>query len=51
MSQPASAIFTWYSEHMVSQKRGGAIMSCGPISLRSSRTVTGSSGKFTVAPA
>ena len=47
----ASAIFTWYSEHIVSQKRGGAIRTCGPISRRSSRTVAGSSGKFTVAPA
>ena len=51
MSRPASAIFTWYSEHIVSQKRGGPIMTWGPISRMSSRTVAGSSGKFTVAPA
>ena len=51
LANPASAIFTWCSEHMASQKRGGPIITCGPISRRSSRTVSGSSGKFTVAPA
>ena len=35
---------------MASQKRGGAIITCGPISRRSSRSVSGSSGKLTVAP-
>jgi hypothetical protein len=35
---------------MASQNRGGAIITCGPISRRSSRSVSGSSGKLTVAP-
>src|SRR6266540_4040335 len=35
---------------MASQKRGGAIITWGPISRRSSRIVSGSSGKLTVAP-
>ena len=35
---------------MASQKRGGAIITWGPISRKSSRSVSGSSGKFTVAP-
>src|SRR5713226_998740 len=51
LMRPASAILTWYSEHIVSQNRGGAIITWGPISRKSSRIVSGSSGKFTVAPA
>ena len=49
-TNPESSILTWYSEHIASQNRGGAIMTWGPISRRSSRAVSGSSGKFTVAP-
>ena len=51
LSRPASPIFTWYSEHIASQKRGGAMITCGPISRRSSRRVACASGKLTVAPA
>ena len=51
LTRPASPIFTWYSEHIASQKRGGAMITWGPISRRSSRMVAGASGKLTVAPA
>ncbi len=45
-----SMIFTWTVETMLSQTRGGANMTSGPISRMFSVTVSGSSGKFTVKP-
>ena len=43
-------IFTCTVEVRLSQTRGGANITFGPISRMSSLTVSGSSGKFTVKP-
>ncbi len=50
LKRVVSMIFTWTVEVRLSQTRGGANITFGPISRMSSVTVSGSSGKFTVKP-